>query len=280
MNASEGNKCQYNAITPTTGLLLPASGRKSGHDLLWFSHRMKCFWIKFGLSKVLEIFLCNCCCRNDNPIKRLWESLCCTLEYLATRTQLIVSTMPQDNSELVRLPRPVDECIKAASKSNGENPYDTWQSGSARADPERPQPFYLTPITWEPSGEYNSGGLAYSFPDRSNAEDLININMMPFVVGSSFKACRLPKYVRPYWDLILACIGPELNKEVEPWWPKTSDPSDLGKVSFLTFPFFKNLKSQSDCIRSRYISSQYKRVMSRQVKHKEGLESMLTLQEK
>ena len=37
-----------------------------------------------------------------------------------------VSTMPQGNSELVRLPRPVDECIKAASKSNDkENPYDT-----------------------------------------------------------------------------------------------------------------------------------------------------------
>ena len=138
-------------------------------------------------------------------------------------------------------------------------------------------PFFLSPLM-HPFTETTSGkSRLVSFPPPSG----ININMMPFVVGSSFKACRLPKYVRPYWDLILACIGPELNKEAEPWWPKTSDPSDLGKVSFLTFPFFKNLlKSQSDCIRSRYISSQYKRAVSRQVKHKEGLESMLTLQEK
>jgi len=69
-----------------------------------------------------------------------------------------------------------------------------------------------------------------SFPPPSG----ININMMPFVVGSSFKACRLPKYIQPYWDLILACICPELNKEAEPWWPRTSDPSDVGKVYFLT----------------------------------------------
>ena len=119
--------------------------------------------------------------------------------------------MPQDNSELVRLPRPVDECIKAASKSNGENPYDTWQSGSTRADPERPQPFYLTPITWEPSGEYNSGGLAYSLPDRSNAEDLININMMPFIVEDTFEDCKLPEYVEPYWNLIQVCLYPEME---------------------------------------------------------------------
>jgi len=91
-------------------------------------------------------------------------------------------------------------------------------------------PFFLSPLM-HPFTETTSGtSRLVSFPPPSG----ININMMPFVVGSSFKACRLPKYVRPYWELILACIGPELNKEAEPWWPKTSDPSDLGKVYFLT----------------------------------------------
>ena len=87
-------------------------------------------------------------------------------------------------------------------------------------------PFFLSPLM-HPFVSYD--GLV-SFPPSTG----ININMMPFVVGSSFKACRLPKYVRPYWDMILACICPELSKASEPWWPKTSNPSDVGKIYFLT----------------------------------------------
>ena len=86
-------------------------------------------------------------------------------------------------------------------------------SGFARADPERANSFYLTPITWEPSSDYSSGGLAYSFPDRSNADDLININMMPFIAEDTLEDCKLPEYVivEPYWSLIQACVNPEME---------------------------------------------------------------------
>ena len=90
-------------------------------------------------------------------------------------------------------------------------------------------PFFLSPLM-HPFVSTSTVSNLVSFPPSTG----ININMMPFVVGSSFKACRLPKYVRPYWDMIFACIGPELSKASEPWWPKASDPSDLGKIYFLT----------------------------------------------
>ena len=107
--------------------------------------------------------------------------------------------MPPGDSDhpLVKLPCPVDECITAALEASEET-----SSGFERADPERPQPFYLTPITWEPSGDYSSGGLAYSFPDCSNADDLININMMPFIAEDTFEECNLPEYVEPYWPAL------------------------------------------------------------------------------
>lgn len=90
-------------------------------------------------------------------------------------------------------------------------------------------PFFLSPLM-HPFQSCSPISNLVSFPPSTG----ININMMPFIVSSSFKACRLPKYVRPYWDMILACIGPELSKASEPWWPKASNPSDLGKIYFLT----------------------------------------------
>ena len=71
---------------------------------------------------------------------------------------------------------------------------------------------HLTPITWEPSGEYNSGGLAYSFPDHSDAEDLIDINLMPSVVEDTFEDCKLPQYVEPYWSPIQESLYPEMEQ--------------------------------------------------------------------
>ena len=91
-------------------------------------------------------------------------------------------------------------------------------------------PFFLSPLMHPFVSTSTTVSNLVSFPPSTG----ININMMPFVVGSSFKACRLPKYLQPYWDMILACIGPELSKASEPWWPKASNPSDVGKIYFLT----------------------------------------------
>ena len=33
----------------------------------------------------------------------------------------------------------------------------------------------------------------------------INISMMPFIMGRTFKECHLPKYLKPYWKMIVAC---------------------------------------------------------------------------
>ena len=139
--------------------------------------------------------------------------------------------MPLGDSDhpLVRLPRPVDECIKAALEASEES-----SSGWARADPERAQPFYLTPITWEPSGDYSSGGLVYSFPNRSNADDLININMMPFIAEDTLEDCKLPEYVEPYWSLIQACLNPEMERATWSPWPTDKIPLERGRVNYLT----------------------------------------------
>ena len=102
-------------------------------------------------------------------------------------------------------------------------------AGSYCNQPTCKIPFFLSPLM-HPFQSCSPISNLVSFPPSTG----ININMMPFIVGSSFKACRLPKYVRPYWDMILACIGPELSKASEPWWPKASNPSDLGKIYFLT----------------------------------------------
>ena len=58
----------------------------------------------------------------------------------------------------------------------------------------------------------------------------ININMMPFLVAEDFKSAKLPSYVKPYWSMIRSCIIPELNKARWHYWPRRTDPSDLGKV--------------------------------------------------
>ena len=68
----------------------------------------------------------------------------------------------------------------------------------------------------------------HQFPKPSN----VNINMMPFIVAEDFKSSKLPKYVKPYWPMIRSCIIPELNKARWHYWPRKTDPSDIGKVRF------------------------------------------------
>ena len=68
----------------------------------------------------------------------------------------------------------------------------------------------------------------YTFPEPTN----ININMMPFIVGETFQACRLPEYLKPYWKLIELCIGHHSSREHRRGFWKY--PSDLGKVYYLT----------------------------------------------
>ena len=112
----------------------------------------------------------------------------------------------------------------SGSEEEDESPEFYWTKPTFKV------PFFLSPLMHPFLPTSTGASNLVSFPPPTG----ININMMPFVVGSSFKACQLPKYVRPYWDMILACIGPELSKASEPWWPKTSNPSDLGKIYFLT----------------------------------------------
>ena len=68
------------------------------------------------------------------------------------------------------------------------------------------------------------------FPEPSG----ININMMPFLVGETFEECKLPEYVRPYWDLIQLCLDPHSERQTHHLWNKTKYPSDLGRVYYLT----------------------------------------------
>ena len=71
---------------------------------------------------------------------------------------------------------------------------------------------------------------------------------MTFRLTVSFT--RLPEYVRPYWELIETCIGPQLTRQWDNFWPRYKDksahvwvtsvlsrdvaPSDYGKVYYLT----------------------------------------------
>ena len=93
-------------------------------------------------------------------------------------------------------------------------------------DEERVQPFFLTSILPE-----------YEFPNRDRAfisgSKLIDINMMPFIVGETFEDCKLPEYVRPYWSLIRACLSPEISRSYWHFWPHEI-PSEKGKVYYLT----------------------------------------------
>ena len=88
-------------------------------------------------------------------------------------------------------------------------------------DESLPPSFYLTTIDRE------SG---YGFPDPSD----ININMMPFIVGETFEACKLPEKIRPYWAMIKSCLQPEINRAWHHMWPNRKIPSELGKVNYLT----------------------------------------------
>jgi len=88
---------------------------------------------------------------------------------------------------------------------------------------------YVAPIS-EDNSEFNSEDKTFAFPTPSN----ININMMPFIVGRSFKECRLPNYLMPYWKLIQLCINPQFVRNRHHLWNKNKYPSDEGKVYYLT----------------------------------------------
>lgn len=96
---------------------------------------------------------------------------------------------------------------------------------------ESPQPFYLSPIfSWELSDDSNYSN--YSFPPPSD----INIRMMPFIAGEKFEETKLPRYLRPYWEMIQRCLQPEMarNGEGMEYWPRDKVPSEMGKVYYLT----------------------------------------------
>ena len=64
----------------------------------------------------------------------------------------------------------------------------------------------------------------------------ININMMPFICGYTFQECKLPDFIRSYWDLIEMCLKHHHSRELQghgPYWPGWF-PSDIGKVYYLT----------------------------------------------
>jgi hypothetical protein len=58
----------------------------------------------------------------------------------------------------------------------------------------------------------------------------IKVNMMPFILGQTFKECKLPKYLQEYWPLIQICSKPEASKKHNHWFSN----SELGQVCFLT----------------------------------------------
>ena len=88
-------------------------------------------------------------------------------------------------------------------------------------DDSLPSCFYLTPV---------NHGIRNGFPDPSD----ININMMPFIVGDTFEACKLPENIRPYWPMIESCLKPEINRVWCHIWPTRKIPSEVGKVNYLT----------------------------------------------
>lgn len=55
----------------------------------------------------------------------------------------------------------------------------------------------------------------------------LDIHMMPFLVGHSFKASQLPEYVRPYWSMLKTCMRPDLEISQKM-------PCQLGRVWYLT----------------------------------------------
>ena len=62
--------------------------------------------------------------------------------------------------------------------------------------------------------DYGQGKIC--FPKPTN----ININMMPFILDKEFKNCRLPKYLKGYWDQLISLCE--------------FDGEQIGKVCYLT----------------------------------------------
>ena len=87
---------------------------------------------------------------------------------------------------------------------------------------------YFAPLCLRMS--YYDEGEKYSFPAATD----ININMMPFIVGEDFENCKLPNYLKNYWDLIEACLRPQHQRHHWHGWPNSKIPSDIGKVYYLT----------------------------------------------
>lgn len=58
----------------------------------------------------------------------------------------------------------------------------------------------------------------FTFPEASG----VNINMMPFIVGETWKQCKLPDFVKPYWDMIQQCIGHHSDREHHHMWNSKS----------------------------------------------------------
>ena len=85
--------------------------------------------------------------------------------------------------------------------------------------------------------DYDEYGAEYpSFPEPQD----ININMMPFIVGETFEDCKLPENLRPYWPIIQLCLLPELSRAFCHIWPKSSYPSELGRILFQLSVSFNN----------------------------------------
>ena len=58
--------------------------------------------------------------------------------------------------------------------------------------------------------------------------------MMPIIVEDTFKDCKLPEYVEPYWSLIHACLYPEMERATWGPWPTQNIPLEKGRVNYLT----------------------------------------------
>ena len=99
----------------------------------------------------------------------------------------------------IELPGPND-----AVEDAEEIPYYVYESSS------RGNKVFLAPIA-DIHQQY------YQFP-KPIKNKLLNINMMPFIVGETWEQCRLPKNVKPYWHLIQQCIGHHSDREHHHIW--------------------------------------------------------------
>ena len=64
------------------------------------------------------------------------------------------------------------------------------------------QDCYESAISWPLNSKCNDGliGSSQFFKFPLPVGIGININMMPFICSESFDNCRLPEYLRPYWE--------------------------------------------------------------------------------